>query len=337
MRSSAGTTWAHARLAPPAPVDNLGHHSLESCWALPMQIRSFDELLAEGLSRSELRAHVRTGRLVRVRRGFYRGYGELTPEERHRCQIMAFLRSRHAQDCVVSHVSAAVLHGMPTPPGRLGEVCVIRPSRHSNYRQPGILHVRNAPLDDDEVVWLDGIPVTSIARTTVDLIRLWRREAGVALADHALRHAERDELRARVDERPCRGNSRARWALDFADPRSESYYESVTRVRMHEEGVPPPDLQVDMVDDQGHIGRTDYRWEEHRLLGEYDGEVKYGRLLKPGESVKDVFQAEKAREQRMCRQGWVFVRFVTADCLRPGAVGQLWHETLRGRHRLARL
>lgn len=274
-----------------------------------MQIRSFDELLAEGLSRSELRAHVRTGRLVRVRRGFYRGYGELTPKERHRCQIMAFLRSRHAQDCVVSHVSAAVLHGMPTPPGRLGEVCVIRPSRHSNYRQPGILHVRNAPLDDDEVVWLDSIPVTSIARTTVDLIRLWRREAGVALADHALRHAERDELRARVDERPCRGNSRA----------------------------PPPDLQVDMVDDQGHIGRTDYRWEEHRLLGEYDGEVKYGRLLKPGEAVKDVFQAEKAREQRMCRQGWVFVRFVTADCLRPGAVGQLWHETLRGRHRLARL
>ncbi len=59
-------------------------------------------------------------------------------------------------------------------------------------------------------------------------------------------------------------------------------------------------------------------WPEHGLLGEFDGRVKYGRLLRPGEEPGDAVFREKRREDELRRlTGFAMVRLVWADLHRP--------------------
>ena len=68
--------------------------------------------------------------------------------------------------------------------------------------------------------------------------------------------------------------------------------------------MPAPTLQHQVVDDFGQLlGRADFGWEEFRLLGEFDGKIKYGRLLKQGETPTDVVLGEKRREDAMRSTG----------------------------------
>jgi len=41
---------------------------------------------------------------------------------------------------------------------------------------------------------------------------------------------------------------------------------------------------------------VDFYWDEQKTVGEFDGKIKYGRLLKPGQRIEDVVFAEKLRE-----------------------------------------
>ncbi|MCW2782541.1 MAG: hypothetical protein JWR35_2990 [Marmoricola sp.] len=69
-----------------------------------------------------------------------------------------------------------------------------------------------------------------------------------------------------------------------------------------------------MYDEFGLVGVTDMAWPERKLLGEFDGKIKYGRLLKPGQEPGDVVFAEKRREDRLREiTGWQMVRLVWSD------------------------
>jgi hypothetical protein len=101
------------------------------------------------------------------------------------------------------------------------------------------------------------------------------------------------------------GTRQARRAIALLDPRSESPGESVSRVRLHQEGLPAPELQQDRYDEDGRIvARVDFYWEKQRTIGEFDGKIKYGRLLKRGQSIEDVVFAEKVREDALRDLGW---------------------------------
>ena len=55
---------------------------------------------------------------------------------------------------------------------------------------------------------------------------------------------------------------------------------------LHEQGLPKPDLQVEVYDDRGYfLARSDFGWIERRTLGEFDGQGKYGALRRPGPDV----------------------------------------------------
>jgi hypothetical protein len=47
---------------------------------------------------------------------------------------------------------------------------------------------------------------------------------------------------------------------------------------------------------------------------------KYGRLLKPGQSIEDVLFEEKRREEALRDLGWQIVRWLWADLYRPGVI-----------------
>ena len=64
--------------------------------------------------------------------------------------------------------------------------------------------------------------------------------------------------------------------MSFADGRSDSPGESITRVQFHRYGILIPDLQHDVIDDRGVlIGTSDFYWDDCRHLGEFDGKIKY--------------------------------------------------------------
>ena len=165
------------------------------------------------------------------------------------------------------------------------------------------MHVHVAPLHVDEIVMVDGVVVTSMARTVVDIARTVPFEQAVVVSDAALARGLVDGpalAEALLRTIGWRGAPAARRAVAFADPGAESVGESRSRVAIMRAGLPRPVLQWEVPDRSGHlIGRTDFGWPDLGAVGEFDGEVKYGRLLRPGQSPGDVVFAEKVREDRI--------------------------------------
>lgn len=257
------------------------------------------ELLAGGWSVDEIARGRRRGELAEVRRGAYVGSGDprlADAAAAHRLKVEAAVRQL-GPGAVVSHVSAAVLFGLPTWGLPLDRVQVSR-DRTSGGRRTRDLHVHAAALDPVEITAVDGLLVTTPDRIVVDIARSAGFAPSVALADAALARPERDrpplttpaelvEALDRAARRP--GLTAARRVVAFADGRSGSVGESRSRVAIARAGLPPPVLQWEVLTS---IGRCycDFAWPEHRVVAEFDGRVKYGR------DGADTLWKEKQRE-----------------------------------------
>ena len=120
----------------------------------------------------------------------------------------------------------------------------------------------------------DGITLTSLPRTVVELALTLPFSESVAAIDWALAHGcDRATLETLADRLGGASTSRALAAIEFADPRSGSPGESVSRALIHQLGFPLPALQVPFHDGRGFIGVVDFYWSDHALIGEFDGRV----------------------------------------------------------------
>lgn len=291
------------------------------------------DLVQRGFTASEVARMERAGELVRLRRGAYAPrqeepdpvdvddeHAQLAP--RHRQLIDATLAQLHPR-AVISHGSAAVLHGLPVFPGALQQVHVTR-NRHGGGVLRAPVRIHGSRLRDCDITVCDGIPVTSMARTVGDLARTLPFDQAVAVGDHALRIGVDAEELADVLEFAARwvGVSQARRVAAFIDGRSESVGESFSRVRCHELGLPAPVLQHDVFDDHGlHAGRADFAWPEFNTLGEFDGKIKYRRALRrPDETVEQAVIREKLREDRLRDLGWQVVRWIWEELFRAEVI-----------------
>lgn len=224
-------------------------------------------------------------------------------------------RRRHALACAAATVlnsghrvrglSAAVLFGLPTlrEPDRV-RLGVVR--LHGAHR-PGTSRSSFAPSTDLSS-WF-GCPVFSIARTVVDLARSGRQD-GLIAADAALfeRLVDRSELEqtlALAAHRP--GVVQAREIVAFADPGGESPLESLTRLAIHDSGLPAPELQARIAVAGGRRYRVDMLWRARRLIVELDGRDKY--------RDDAALWQEKLREDRLREQGYRFLRLTWDDVL----------------------
>jgi hypothetical protein len=277
-------------------------------------------LLDAGFSDDEMRRLVRTGRLTPVRRGVYVQGG--LPDDvlgRHVLQVAAAV-GELAGDAVVSHVSAAVLHGLRIWGIRLGPVHVTR-RRPGGGRRSALVHVHVATLDLEEITTIGGLQVTSLARTVADLARMLPFEQAVVVCDAAMFYKRPDrvdpaEVVAVLEASPRRPGTRAaRRAIAFANGLSESVGESRSRVAIAAAGLALPVLQWEVhASATGEfIGRVDFGWPELRTVGEFDGLVKYGRTLRPGQDVAEVLVAEKVREDALRDQDLAVVRWIWKD------------------------
>ncbi len=272
------------------------------------------DLRSAGFTDDEVRRKVRSGVLARVRRGVYAD-GVLPDEAvvRHRLLVRAAVGELDGA-AVVSHVSAAALHGLDLWSVPLRLVTVTRNRRRSGGRVGSCVHVRSAPLPVDDIAVVDGIACTSPARTVVDLGRVVPFEQAVVITDAALRAGLDTATLAGAIHRAAgwRGVPAARRAAAFADPRAASVGESRSRVALARAGLPAPELQLPVQLGRG-TAYCDFGWPAHRTVGEFDGKVKYGRLLRPGLHPGDAVYEEKLREDAIRARGWEVVRWTWAD------------------------
>ncbi len=123
------------------------------------------------------------------------------------------------------------------------------------------------------------MPVTTAARTVIDLARTLTFAEGVVAADSALRRnlTSKTDLRS-VLASYCgrRGVVQASRVVEFADGNAESALESIARVAFDDCGLPVPALQVWIAGPTGDvIGRVDFFWEKYKTIAEVDGALKY--------------------------------------------------------------
>jgi very-short-patch-repair endonuclease len=178
---------------------------------------------------------------------------------------------------VISHHTAARLHGLDMLDEPTGPVAITRPpGTGSRSGKPGTsLHVARLPAAHIGARF--GLRVTTGARTVVDLARNLDVRGGVVVADCALREGlttKKELEQVLADLRRCRGVTRAADVVQFADRRSESVLESIARVVFREFGLPPPQLQVNLGGDE-FIGRADFYWATYLTVAEADGALKY--------------------------------------------------------------
>ncbi|MEV0249086.1 hypothetical protein AB0H76_20960 [Nocardia sp. NPDC050712] len=228
--------------------------------------------LTHGVTDYDLRRACASGRLTRLRPGAY-AHGAADPYARHRLAIKAATGVLGA-GVAISHQSAAVLHGLPLTeqPDRQVHATV---NRITGGRLTRNLHLHSTRFDEDEVTVVDGVLVTTPARTIADLARTTSFRDAVVTGDAALRGyglGTEQLIDALHRWQRRRGLSQARQAILFMDGRSESPGESSSRVALHFAFLPPPRLQTEILDELGgSLGRVDFLLPEYHVIGEYGG------------------------------------------------------------------
>jgi hypothetical protein len=299
------------------------------------------QALAAGYTEAEIDRRRRQKLWVPIRRGAYverAVYAAMTREQLHVALVHAAVRSL-AKPAVVSHVSAAILRGLPSWGLDLSLVHVTRGDLHSPRIEGGVHH-HAGELRNDDLEQIDGIWVTSPARTAIDTARVTAFEAAVVVTDALLHRGlvDRGTILDRLESmRDWPGTCNAGRVAEFADGRSESVGESRTRVAFELVGLPRPDLQRLITTPDGKIvGRSDFLFDGLWTIGEFDGRVKYGRLLKPGEAPGDVVWREKQREDRIRDLGYEVGRIIWSDLSDRPAVAERFRAAFaRARRRRA--
>ena len=285
-------------------------------------IMTVSELLAAGLSRPQLRGLARQGVLLPLA-------GASTPARHSSPRRLAGRPARRRCRWRPRSPSWAPMLPAATAarPSSTGSTCsggrspvtvtVTRPlgGSGSNTARPGIrLHI--AALPAAHATTRRAVPVTSVARTVVDLARTSSFRAGVVAADSALRagqvsKAELHSLITACGRWP--GIQRARRVVAFSDARSESVFESISRVAFDEQGLPPPDLQVWVGGEVDVVGRADFLWTAYRTIGEADGAIKYADPSRA--------RAQLQRDAELRAAGFEVVHFTWDEIMRaPGQV-----------------
>jgi hypothetical protein len=261
-----------------------------------------------------------------------------------RCRAAALLLPSGA---AFSHTTAAHLHGLPLPPssGWPGPVAVngslvigsesaaasgrggaahdarilvhatVAPSTPKRTRpEPVGLVCHIARLGEHEVMRrADGLCITSVPRTWLDLAASLKLEDLVAVADAALHRSlvTLELLEAAVaswSQRP--GIALLRKAVPLVEPATDSPMETRLRLLLVLAGLPVPVANRDVVVDGAWLARPDLSYPELRIAIEYDGD--HHRV------ERRQWQSDIARRRLLEDAGWVVRVFTADDVLRFG-------------------
>lgn len=206
-----------------------------------------------------------------------------------------------AQGGVVSHLSAAILHGFD----------VLALPAKPQITVPRGQHRRQSPVSC-ELHWADDVPsdgrCTGKLRTILDCARTLPFAEGLTIADSALRlgAADRSQLMVAAAELRGPGSLRARRVAAAADGRAESPLESALRAILIEAGITGFEPQV-AVRDRTFSARIDLGNAELMIGAEAESFAHHG--------TRAALARDCRRQVSLTVRGWRLLRFSWEDVM----------------------
>jgi Transcriptional regulator, AbiEi antitoxin/Protein of unknown function (DUF559) len=256
------------------------------------------QLTDVGVADSSVREWVQSGRLHRLYRGIYAyGHDRLRVEGRWLAAVLAC-----GPGAVLSHGSAARLWELRQSNSAFVDVTV--PSRAGRVRRGGIRVHRSGRLAPEEVTARHGIPVTTVARTLLDLADVLDLQAlrrAVAEAEYTNRF-DPTSLIAVVENNPGRrGRKLMTAATEGRHHRTRSRLEDRFLRFVDRWGVEEPDCNVWI---EGY--EVDFLWTRVGLVVELDGLAAHG--------TRAAVRRDRKKDRVLWRAGLRTMR-LTADAL----------------------
>jgi very-short-patch-repair endonuclease len=282
------------------------------------------QLAAIGIRGTAVKRRVAGGRLVRLYPGVFAvGHVQRTRETRWIAAVMAC-----GQGAVLSHLDAAALWQIYESRG--GSIHVTSMSR-SGRKLPGIWGHRTRSLDPADVTLKDGIPVTTVARTIIDLTDILDSDRVLRAIREAeyLRLLDLDTLIAAVQRAHGRHNlgvlntalARHRPGQIVREELEHSFLELV-----HAAGLPEPQTNV-RIQTRRRKYRVDCLWPKEGVAVELDGRDAHAR--------ETAFEDDRARDAALSAIGLRPLRFTWHRVTREGAEVTAELQAILGQARAA--
>jgi very-short-patch-repair endonuclease len=238
---------------------------------------------------------------------------------RHELYVAIFSCSPRVRATVVCfRRTAAALWGLDGVEPRIVELAVT-----SGRPSPGSLY-RPRSFEPAEIARVDGLRVTSVTRTLLDLGQVVGPEIVERSLESALRkrYVSVDALAAAVDAAPrLRGAGALRSVLarrPAGAPPTESDAETLFLQLARRAGLPDPLRQFAVPTSEGAF-RLDFAWPHRRIAVEIDGAATH--------ASRDALSRDLRRQNRillsMVPAGWALLRFTWDDLVDPRFAAQL--------------
>ncbi|HCG56661.1 MAG TPA: DUF559 domain-containing protein [Brevibacterium sp.] len=207
---------------------------------------------------------------------------------------------------VFSHISAALIHGLPIAYPVTHQVEVVRPGVNRRFKS---IHVSGVTIPKHHRQGVRGTEVTTLERTLIDVARTYNPDISVSMLDNALRRGLTTREKILVTLAQCvetRNTKKVHRALDLADARRESPAESIAAVRFFQHGFVGfvPQVEFDVTSQRAKV-RVDFCHRAARLIVEIDG---IGKLYLGSGVPREELERERRREQGLRDQGWRVIR-----------------------------
>lgn len=252
---------------------------------------------AAGLDHQAISWRVRTGRLDRIHRGVYGVVGAPTTWQR---ALIGALRSAGCE-AAASHRAAAALWRLDGFDD--GAIEIVIPNHVARVGSDARVR-RVTPLEARDRTIVDGIPVTSVERTVIDLAGAVPLGRLAGALDSALvqRLTTADRIGRRLHEIGRRGRKGAGRLARLLEERLggarplESRFEARLERVLLAAGLPVPARQHEVFDDAGLIGRVDLAYPRAKLALEADSYRWHAGYSS--------WQRDLRRRTRLAAAGW---------------------------------
>lgn len=210
---------------------------------------------------------------------------------------------------VIAGQSASAVHGAkwvdPRQPAQL---------QYAYRRPPKGIRTWSDRLAPDEFQLVDGLPVTTPARTAFDLASRYPVTKAVAAIDALVRATKLNITEAEILASRYKGHRnirRARHTLKLVDAGAESPRESWLRLLLIEAGYPRPQTQIPVHGAYGElVAILDMGWEDVKIAVEYEGDHH--------RTDRRQFNRDIARFEALPDLGWIAIRVTAEDV--PGEI-----------------
>jgi len=280
------------------------------------------DLRGLGIDSSAIRTFTRRGWWARLHHGIYIDTevlgSAIDPLSRARIFATAAIAALPGEAYAFGP-TAARLHGLPLDRALGENISLVRGlatdqrAFHRRVTAPSDLvtvRVHRHALRVEDLTEIDGIPTVDRKTAAITTAALSSPMWALVTLD-ALAWQRPDTLAGlpgwTEEWSGIRGIGTVRGAVPLVRSGAQSPLETISRYQLIRMGVPEPQLQVAIEDEDGLIGYADMAWPELRVIGEADGMGKY--------ATRDDLIDEKVREDRLRALGWMVVRWTWNEIL----------------------